>query len=68
MRDEPKSLPPGGMAGIGFTMSIFIAGLALPGFLLDEGKIGTLVGSTISAILGCVLLLLFMPSPSETPE
>jgi NhaA family Na+:H+ antiporter len=53
------------LAGIGFTMSIFIAGLALQGTLLDDGKIGTLVGSTISAILGCSLLLMFMPKRSE---
>mgnify|MGYP001815252572 CR=1 FL=1 len=53
------------LAGIGFTMSIFIAGLALQGTLLDDGKIGTLVGSTISAILGCSLLLIFMPKRSE---
>lgn len=56
----------GCLAGIGFTMSIFIASLALPEDLLDEGKIGTLVGSTISAILGCALLLMFMPGKSKT--
>lgn len=55
----------GCLAGIGFTMSIFIAGLALQGDLLDDGKIGALVGSTISALLGCVLLLMFMPRRSE---
>jgi hypothetical protein len=55
------------LAGIGFTMSIFIAGLALQGDLLDDGKIGALVGSTISAILGCVLLLTFMPKRPEAP-
>ncbi|MCA9217064.1 MAG: Na+/H+ antiporter NhaA [Planctomycetales bacterium] len=53
------------MAGIGFTMSIFIAGLALQGALLDDGKIGTLVGSTISAVFGCSLLLMFIPKISE---
>lgn len=53
------------LAGIGFTMSIFIAGLALQGNLLDDGKIGTLVGSAISAILGCSLLLMFMPNRPE---
>ena len=51
----------GSLAGIGFTMSIFIAGLALPGNLLDEGKIGTLVGSVLSAILGCFLLFMVLP-------
>jgi NhaA family Na+:H+ antiporter len=55
------------LAGIGFTMSIFIAGLALQGNLLDDGKIGTLVGSTISAVFGCVLLLMFMPKRPEAP-
>jgi NhaA family Na+:H+ antiporter len=58
----------GCLAGIGFTMSIFIAGLALQGDLLDEGKIGTLTGSAISAILGCVLLLMFMPKRPEALE
>ncbi len=57
----------GCLAGIGFTMSIFIAGLALQGTMLDDGKIGTLVGSMISAILGCVLLLMFMPKRPEVP-
>ena len=55
----------GCLTGIGFTMSIFIAGLALERDLLDDGKIGTLIGSTISAILGCSLLLMFMPKRSE---
>lgn len=46
----------GCLGGIGFTMSFFMAGLALEGELLDDAKIGILVGSAISAILGCVLL------------
>ena len=52
----------GCLAGIGFTMSIFIGSLALEGDLLDEGKIGTLAGSAISAIMGCALLLMFLKS------
>lgn len=51
----------GCLAGIGFTMSIFIAGLALERNLLDAGKIGTLIGSALSAGTGCVLLLFFLP-------
>lgn len=35
----------GFLAGIGFTMSIFISDLALTGEMIDAGKIGTLVGS-----------------------
>jgi len=48
------------LAGIGFTMSLFIAGLALEGELLTAGKIGTLVGSALSAIFGMGLLLYFL--------
>jgi Na+:H+ antiporter, NhaA family len=51
----------GCLAGIGFTMSLFIAGLALKEDLLDAGKIGTLLGSAISAIVGSALLLMFLP-------
>jgi len=50
----------GCLAGIGFTMSLFIAGLALEGDLLDDGKIGTLSGSALSALVGCGLLAIFL--------
>jgi NhaA family Na+:H+ antiporter len=46
------------LAGIGFTMSIFIAGLAFqnePQYI-DSAKIGILIGSLISAIIGFVIL------------
>jgi NhaA family Na+:H+ antiporter len=46
----------GCLGGIGFTMSLFIAGLALEGSLLDDAKIGILAGSTFSATLGSLLL------------
>jgi NhaA family Na+:H+ antiporter len=52
----------GCLAGIGFTMSLFIAGLALEGVLLDESKVGILAGSTVSAALGCLLLAATLPS------
>src|SRR5262249_25088662 len=51
----------GCLGGIGFTMSLFIAGLGLGRALLDEAKIGILAGSTISATLGCLLLTAFLP-------
>jgi NhaA family Na+:H+ antiporter len=46
------------LAGIGFTMSLFIGGLAFPGNaeLVDEVKIGVLVGSMLSALLGFAIL------------
>jgi Na+:H+ antiporter, NhaA family len=45
------------LAGIGFTMSLFIAGLAFNNpALLDLSKIGILTGSIISGIVGFVFL------------
>lgn len=46
------------LAGIGFTMAIFIAGLAFsksPEYI-DSAKIGILIGSLISAIIGFIIL------------
>jgi NhaA family Na+:H+ antiporter len=51
----------GFLGGVGFTMSLFIASLALPDQLLDGGKLGTLIGSAISAAVGLTLLVLFLP-------
>ena len=47
----------GMLAGIGFTMSLFIAGLAFENpELLDLSKIGVLTGSIISGVFGFVFL------------
>nr|WP_137676379.1 Na+/H+ antiporter NhaA [Parerythrobacter lutipelagi] len=55
------------LCGIGFTMSLFISGLAFDGsaLLIDEAKIGILGGSLISAILGYVVLRLTTKHPEE---
>jgi NhaA family Na+:H+ antiporter len=53
----PMMLGAGCLGGIGFTMSLFVAGLALPGDHLAAGKIGTLMGSVLSAALGAAILV-----------
>lgn len=46
------------LAGVGFTMSIFIANLAFADstMLVDSAKIGIIVGSLVSGVAGAVLL------------
>jgi NhaA family Na+:H+ antiporter len=57
----PMVLGGGLLAGIGFTMSLFVAGLALTGDLLTAGKVGTLGGSAASAIVGMAVLIWATP-------
>jgi NhaA family Na+:H+ antiporter len=49
----------GAVGGIGFTVSLFIAGLSFPGseLLTDEAKIAILLASLVAAIVGVLLLL-----------
>lgn len=55
------------LGGIGFTVSIFIANLSFTGndphsmTLLNNAKLGIVVGSLISGIVGFLLLKLFLP-------
>lgn len=46
------------IAGVGFTMSVFIAGLAFYGnpAYIDSAKIGVLIGSAIAGLIGYLIL------------
>jgi NhaA family Na+:H+ antiporter len=56
------------LAGIGFTMAIFIGGLAFADspVLIDSAKIGILIGSFVSAFIGFAVLR-FQKTEKETP-
>lgn len=50
----------GFLAGIGFTMSLFISGLALPTDLEIYSKTGIILGSIVSGICGSLMLRIFL--------
>ncbi|HWI86059.1 MAG TPA: Na+/H+ antiporter NhaA [Sphingomonas sp.] len=53
------------LCGVGFTMSLFIGGLAFDSpLLIDEVKIGVLGGSLVSALLGYAMLRIASRSPA----
>ena len=54
--------------GIGFTMSIFVAGFAFQYPLENEAKIGILVASVAAALLGAAILAGAKPGPDDPAE
>jgi NhaA family Na+:H+ antiporter len=54
------------VAGIGFTVALFIANLAFGGHpeLLDQARLGVLVGSLVSGVSG-MLVLRLLPEPGD---
>ena len=56
------------LAGIGFTMAIFIASLAFENspMYIDSAKIGILIGSLISAIIGYLILRFNKKTPQKS--
>ena len=57
------------LAGIGFTMSLFIAGSALePGPLLDSAKLSILVASLLSGTIGFVAMVITSRFRDRTSE
>ena len=58
------------LGGIGFTVSLFVAGLAFPGrpLLSTDAKVGVLVASAIAAVSGAVALLVTTRSGARSEE
>ncbi|MBB6124962.1 Na+/H+ antiporter NhaA [Sphingobium subterraneum] len=55
------------LCGIGFTMSLFIGALAFPAapLMVEDAKIGILMGSAVAALLGFTVLRLARPHPDH---
>lgn len=62
------------LGGIGFTVSLFIANLSFSGMgelgmdLLNHAKLGIVVGSVLSGLIGFLLLHKFLPSHGEIED
>ncbi|HVE76004.1 MAG TPA: Na+/H+ antiporter NhaA, partial [Actinomycetota bacterium] len=55
------------ICGIGFTVSLFMAGLVFDSHLLTMAKIGILIGSLLSAVAGFAILMIFRRR-AEAPQ
>ena len=51
------------LAGIGFTVSLFISDLAFRGVEIDDAKIGVLAASAVAAVLGMIVLRVLLRGP-----
>ncbi|UCC73703.1 MAG: Na+/H+ antiporter NhaA [Gemmatimonadota bacterium] len=58
----------GFLAAIGFTMALFIAGLALQGEMLDAAKVGVLGASLVAAVIGMSVLSILLPKRRAAEE
>jgi Na+/H+ antiporter NhaA len=54
------------IGGIGFTVSIFVTGLAFTDTaLIDDAKVGVLVASLVAALVGTILVRRVRPARTE---
>ncbi|HSN70758.1 MAG TPA: Na+/H+ antiporter NhaA, partial [Steroidobacteraceae bacterium] len=56
------------LAGIGFTMALFIAQLAFGRDLIDSAKVGILLASVISAVVGLAVLTFVTRTPVKSSD
>lgn len=58
------------LAGIGFTVALFVAGLAFPTHpeFADRAKVGIFVGSAVAGVLGYLVLRRVKPAEPSTDE
>ncbi len=62
----PQLLGAGFLAGIGFTMSIFISELAFVNeLLIDQAKVGILIASLLAGVCGAITLHFTLPKTAE---
>jgi len=62
----PQLLGAGFLAGIGFTMSIFISELAFVNeLLIDQAKVGILIASLLAGIIGAIILHFTLPKAAR---
>jgi NhaA family Na+:H+ antiporter len=62
----PQIYGAGLLAGVGFTMSLFVSELAYTdALLMSEAKFGILIGSLISGVVGYLILSRFLPQKPQ---
>ena len=57
------------LAGIGFTVALFVTGLAYDDpTLVDEARAGVFIASIVAGVAGFLFLRFVVPDPKSTPD